>query len=464
MKNKEVSVGDGKLERDLSNRHIQLIALGGAIGTGLFLGSGKTIYLAGPSILLVYLIIGIILFFMMRALGEILLSNLNYRSFNDIVGDLLGERAAFYTGWTYWFCWITMGTANIIAVVEYTQKWWPDIYVWIPSGMCIVLLLVLNLLSVRLFGETEFWFSMIKIIAILFLIGIGVYLMFTGFISPAGDKAKLSNIWEYGGFFPKGIMGFYAGFQIAVFAFVGIELVGTTAAEAKNPMKTLPKAINAIPIRIIFFYVFALISIMVITPWINISPTKSPFVEVFDIVGIPAAASIVNFVVLTSAASAANSSVYSLSRLVYGLATDKQAPKSMQKLSTRHVPNNALIFSVVCLALATLILLMIPSLITAFTLITTISTVCFIFIWAMIMFSYLAYRCKRPHQHKKSIYKMPGGCFMAYLVLAFFIFVVVLFFLKDDTRLALYLTPIWFMIVFLGEWLLRYRRSKVHFF
>lgn len=456
MKNEEKN--NSELERNLSNRHIQLIALGGAIGTGLFLGSGKTIFLSGPSILLVYLIIGVMLFFMMRALGEILLSNLNYRSFNDIASDLLGDRAAFYIGWTYWFCWITMGTANIIAVVEYTQKWWPDVYVCIPSGISIILLLTLNLLSVRLFGEAEFWFSMIKISAILFLIGISVYLVVIGFVSPNGDEAKLSNIWQYGGIFPTGVTGFFAGFQISVFAFVGIELVGAMAAEAKNPRVTLPKAINAIPIRIVFFYVFALISIMVITPWININPAKSPFVEVFDIAGISAAAGIVNFVVLTSAASAANSSVYSLSRMIYGLSIDKQAPQIMKKLSKCHVPNNALIFSVVCLSLATFVLLVVPSLVDAFTLITTVSTVCFIFIWIMIMFSYLAYRRKKPLLHAKSIYKMPGGKIMAYFVLGFFFFILVLLFFENDTRMALCFTPIWFVIVCIGDWF--YFRNK----
>ena len=221
MDNKNKS-GEG-LERGLSNRHIQLIALGGAIGTGLFMGAGKTISLAGPSILLVYTIIGIMLFFVMRALGEVLLSNTNYRSFNDIAGDLLGDRAAFFTGWTYWFCWITMGTANVIAVVEFSWYWWPNLPIWLPSGLCIILLYGLNLVSVKVFGELEFWFSMVKIIAIVFLIIVGIYLVSTNFVSPTGTEAKLSNIWAHNGFFPNGMMGFFAGFQIAVFAFVGGE-------------------------------------------------------------------------------------------------------------------------------------------------------------------------------------------------------------------------------------------------
>lgn len=442
---------DGELERGLSNRHIQLIALGGAIGTGLFMGSGKTIHLAGPSILLVYLIIGVMLFFVMRALGEVLLSNLKYRSFNDIAGDLLGEKAAFFTGWTYWFCWITMGTANLIAVVQFTHYWWPDLPVWLPSGLCLVLLYILNVVSVRWFGELEFWFSMIKIVAIIFLILVGAYLVITGFVSPTGNEAKLSNIWAYGGIFPNGITGFFAGFQIAVFAFVGIELVGMTAAETRDPLVTLPKAINAIPIRIIIFYLFALMAIISVTPWIHISADKSPFVETFDLAGIAAAAGIINFVVLTSAASAANSAVYSISRQVYGLAIDGQAPNAMSKLSKRNIPGNSLMFSIICLAVTTLVLLASPTIMDAFTTITTISSVCFIFVWTIIILFYMAYRRKKPEEHAKSIYKMPGGVYMCYAVLAFFVFVIILLTLQQDTLRALILTPIWFIVLFVAD-------------
>lgn len=460
MRTKEEAKETGELKRGLSNRHIQLIALGGAIGTGLFMGSGKTIYLAGPSILLVYLIIGVMLFFVMRALGEVLLSNLKYRSFNDIAGDLLGEKAAFFTGWTYWFCWITMGTANLIAVVQFTHYWWPWLPVWLPSGLCLILLYVLNVVSVRWFGELEFWFSMIKIIAIVFLILVGAYLVVTGFVSPSGNEAKLSNIWDYGGIFPKGIGGFFAGFQIAVFAFVGIELVGMTAAETRDPMVTLPKAINAIPIRIIIFYLFALMAIISVTPWTSISPDQSPFVETFDLAGIAAAAGIINFVVLTSAASAANSAVYSLSRQVYGLAVDGQAPKVMSKLSKRDIPGNSLIFSIVCLALTTFVLLASPTIMDAFTTVTTISSVCFIFVWTIIILFYMAYRRKKPTEHKTSIYKMPGGIFMCYAVLAFFVFVIILLTLERDTLHALILTPIWFIVLFIADFIRKRHEKK----
>lgn len=278
------------LRRNLTNRHIQLIAIGGAIGTGLFMGSGKTISLAGPSIIFVYMIIGFMLFFVMRAMGELLLSNLEYKSFSDFAADLLGPWAGYFTGWTYWFCWVVTGMADVVAITAYAQFWFPGLSDWVASLAVILLLLGLNLATVKMFGEMEFWFAMIKIVAIVALIVVGLVMVMMHFKSPTGVEASFAHLWNDGGWFPKGLSGFFAGFQIAVFAFVGIELVGTTAAETKDPEKSLPRAINSIPLRIIMFYVFALIVIMSVTPWSSVVPSKSPFVELFVLVGLPAAA------------------------------------------------------------------------------------------------------------------------------------------------------------------------------
>lgn len=438
------------LRRSLSNRHLQLIAIGGAIGTGLFMGSGKTISLAGPSIVLVYLIIGVVLFFVMRAMGELLLSNLEYKSFIDFCTDLLGPWAGFFCGWTYWFCWIITAIADVIAIAAYAQFWFPGLAPWIPAVLCVLLLLSLNLATVRMFGEMEFWFALIKIVAICALIVTGFGLVAWGFHSPAGNQASFSNLWNDGGFFPKGLGGFFAGFQIAVFAFVGIELVGTTAAETADPQRNLPKAINSIPIRIIIFYVLSLVVIMSVTPWHLVEPGKSPFVELFVLAGIPAAASLINFVVLTSATSSANSGIFSTSRMLYGLAEEKHAPKAFTKLSKAAVPSRGLLFSCFCLLLGATLVYMIPNLITAFTLVTTLAAVLFMFVWSLILFAYIAYRRKRPQLHAASNYKMPGGVFMCWVCLAFFAFVIALLTLQADTREALFATPIWFVLLAAG--------------
>ncbi|MFY3758300.1 D-serine/D-alanine/glycine transporter, partial [Escherichia coli] len=183
---------------------IQLIAIGGAIGTGLFMGSGKTISLAGPSIIFVYMIIGFMLFFVMRAMGELLLSNLQYKSFSDFAADLLGPWAGFFTGWTYWFCWVVTGIADVVAITAYAQFWFPGLSQWIVSLLCVLVLLTLNLATVKMFGEMEFWFAMIKIVAIIGLIITGVVMIATHFQSPNGSVASLSHLWNDGGMFPKG--------------------------------------------------------------------------------------------------------------------------------------------------------------------------------------------------------------------------------------------------------------------
>lgn len=451
--------GEEHLRRNLTNRHIQLIAIGGAIGTGLFMGSGKTISLAGPSIIFVYMIIGFMLFFVMRAMGELLLSNLEYKSFSDFAADLLGPWAGYFTGWTYWFCWVVTGIADVVAITAYAQFWFPGLSDWVASLAVVLLLLGLNLATVKMFGEMEFWFAMIKIVAIVALILIGLGMVLMHFESPTGSVASFSNLWNDGGWFPKGLSGFFAGFQIAVFAFVGIELVGTTAAETKDPEKSLPRAINSIPIRIIMFYVFALIMIMSVTPWSSVVPDKSPFVELFVLAGLPAAASIINFVVLTSAASSANSGVFSTSRMLYGLAQDGVAPKRFALLSKRAVPSSGLTFSCVCLLGGVVLIYLIPNVVTVFTMVTTVSAILFMFVWSIILCSYMVYRKQRPHLHEKSIYKMPFGRLMCWVCLAFFAFVIVLLTLEADTRQALMVTPLWFVILGLGWIFIRKRRS-----
>lgn len=450
------------LERALSNRHIQLIAIGGAIGTGLFMGSGKVISLAGPSVIFVYTVIGIMLFFVMRAMGELLLSNLAYKSFADFAADLLGPWAGFFTGWTYWFCWIVTGMADIVAITGYTRFWWPDIPLWLPATVTILLLFSLNLATVKAFGETEFWFAIIKVITILLLIVVGGYMVVTGFQSPDGSRAALSNLWNDGGLFPQGAMGFVGAFQIAVFAFVGIELVGTTAAETKDPTKTLPRAINWIPVRVLLFYVGALIAIMAVTPWRHISADRSPFVAMFSLAGLAVAAGVINFVVITSAASSANSGIYSTSRMIYGLACEGDAPRRFSRLSSRHVPALALTLSCAALLPAVALLYAGGSIIEAFTMVTTVSALLFMFVWGIILASYLKYVRTRPELHDRSVFKMPGGVIMCWVVYAFFAFVIWALAQASDTRTALLVTPVWFLILGAAWWgFMRHRPHHV---
>jgi D-serine/D-alanine/glycine transporter len=441
----EFNVAQQELKRDLKNRHVQLIAIGGTIGTGLFLGAGKAIQLAGPSIIFAYLIVGIALFFVMRALGELLLSNAGYQSFTDFAVDYIGPWAGYVTGWTYWFCWIMTAMADIIAVGVYVQYWF-NIPQWIPALICLIILLGLNLLTVKLFGELEFWFALIKVITILALIIVGIILLVIGFQTDTGT-VSVRNLWEYGGLFPNGVSGFLLSFQMVVFAFVGVELVGVSAAETANPQKNIPSAINKIPLRILFFYVGALFIILSINPWDQLNASSSPFVQVFSLVGIPIAAGIINFVVLTSAASACNSGLFSTSRILYNLSSHQQGPAQLAKLNKNHVPSNALLTSAVVLSIGALLSKLIPG--QAFNIVTTISAICFIWVWSIILISHIRYTKSRPDLRKKSTFKAPFTPIINYIILALFVFILIIMLFAEATRLSVLMTPLWFSLLFI---------------
>jgi D-serine/D-alanine/glycine transporter len=446
------------LHRGLSNRQIQLIAIGGAIGTGLFMGSGRTISHAGPAVLVVYGIIGFFVFFVLRAMGELLLSNLNYKSFVDFAADLLGPAAGFFIGWSYWFAWIVTGIAEIVAITGYAKFWWPDLPDWLPALVTVGLVLIFNLFSVRNFGEIEFWFALIKIAAIGCLVVVGVILVATDFVSPQGHRATVENLWNDGGFFATGFVGLISGFQIAFFAFVGVELVGTAAAETANPRRTLPRAINAVPVRVAIFYIGALMAILAVVPWRQFASGESPFVTMFSLAGLTAAASIVNFVVITSAASSANSGVFSTGRMLFGLADEGSAPPLFRRLNRGGVPAAALLVTAPLLLTSIPLLYAGSSVIGVFTLIATISSLLFMFVWTMIIVSYLVYRRRHPQRHADSTYKMPAGVQMCWAVLVFFAFVIWTLNTDQESAIALAWFPLWFVLLAAG-WLIVRRRS-----
>lgn len=449
-------MGKNQLQRELSNRHIQLIAIGGAIGTGLFLGAGQTIALTGPSILLTYIIIGFMLFMFMRGLGEILVANTNFKSFADVTNEYIGSFAGFVTGWTYWLCWIITGMAEVTAVAKYVSFWFPNVPNWLSALVCVLVLMSLNLLSAKLFGELEFWFAIIKIITIIALIVVGAIMIIMAYKTQFGH-ASLTNLYN-NGIFPKGMSGFVMSFQMALFSFVGIELIGVTAGETKDPKTTLPKAINSVPLRILVFYVGALAVIMSIIPWAQINPEESPFVRLFALIGIPFAAGIINFVVLTAAASSCNSGIFSNSRMLFGLSKKDQAPPILSSTNKNGVPHIAIFASCALLLIAALLNYIIPNATLVFTYITTVSTVLFIVVWALIIVAYINYHRRNPEAHKKATFKLPGGKYMGYAILVFFVLVFCLLFVNADTRIAVFLTPIWFIILCLMY--LRYKKVE----
>nr|WP_137606774.1 amino acid permease [Lactiplantibacillus daoliensis] len=455
MKASEQPAND-QLSRGLKSRHVQLIAIGGTIGTGLFLGAGQSIHLAGPSILIAYLVTGLVCFLLMRALGELLLSDLKTHSYIDFIKKYLGERTGFVAGWTYWVCWITIAMAEITAVGEYMQFWFPKLPQWIPGVIILILLLALNSVNVSAFGETEFWFAIIKIVAIVALIAVGIVMVVFSVKTPVGH-AGLGNLVNYGGFLPHGMKGFVLSFQMVLFSFIGIEMVGMTASETEDPKTVIPKAIDNIPIRIILFYVGSLFFLMAMYPWRYFSEAHSPFVQVFTNLGITSAAAIINFVVLTAAASSCNSALFSTGRMLFSLTYGGKSKfaRQMGKLSPSQVPRNALWFSTLVIGLAVLLNLLMPG--KVFSLIASVSTTCFIFIWGAIVLAHLAYRKKVGKQPSKK-FRMPFFPISDYLILAFLGFITIVLCLKTETLIALVASLIWLVVLYV----IKIVNEKVH--
>jgi amino acid transporter, AAT family len=434
--------------RGLKERHIQMIAIGGAIGVGLFLGSAKAIQQAGPSLLVSYAVAGVAIFLIMRALGELLLYRPVAGSFATYADEFVGPWAGFVTAWTYWLMWVVIAMAEITAAGIYMQYWLPGLPQWIPALIALVLLLGVNLIAVGVFGEFEFWFAIIKVVTIVGMIVLGLGIIVLG-ISELSHSASFSNLWSHRGFFPKGFKGPFLAWQVGMFAFLGVELIGVTAGEAQNPEKTIPSAINKVIWRILIFYIGALTIIMSLVAWNHLNPSQSPFVVVFSRVGIPTAAGIINFVVLTAALSSCNSGIFSTGRMLYTLAGYRQAPAALRKVSRHKVPAAGMMVSFVAMLGGVLLNYLIPA--NAFAYITSIATVCGLFVWGMVMFSHLSYRrvvnAGRLPEGKFRMPLTPGG---NWFVLGFLALVLVLLAFNHDTRIALYVTPIWVLVMVIG--------------
>lgn len=446
-----------ELARNLKSRHIQLMAIGGTIGTGLFLGAGQSIHLAGPAIVLAYLVTGLICFLIMRALGELLVADLTQQSFIESIKRYLGADWAVVTGWTYWICWLSLAMAEVTAIGVYARNWWPGLPQWLPGLIALVLLLLMNLVSVGLFGEAEFWFSLIKVVAIIALIVGGGVLLLMHRATPYGH-VSVSNLWHYGGIFPRGFDGFLMSFQMVVFAFTGIEMVGMTAGETADPGKAIPDAINKLPVRVILFYIGALLVIMMINPWYAVSPNNSPFVQVFHQVGIPGASDLINFVVLTAAASACNSSLFSTGRMLLSLTITSDNPKMkrLAKLSRTQVPARAVMVSAAIIAIAVLLNLFLPG--AVFALVSSVATISFLFVWVMIILAHWQFRRQNP---TGSEFKMPLHPLSDIIVLIFLAGVVVIMLRSRETAIATGAAVLWIAGVYTAQRLHR-RRTAQH--
>jgi L-asparagine transporter-like permease len=448
--------GEG-YQRGLGARQIQMIAIGGAIGTGLFLGAGKGISKAGPSLILAYAIAGFVIFLIMRALGELLLYRPVSGSFSDYAREFIGPFAGFVTGWTYWLFWVVTGITEVTAAAAYMTYWW-DIPQWLSALIFTVILYGANLISVKLFGELEFWFSMVKVTAIIGMILICAGILTLGF-SDAGDTASVSHLWSHGGFFPNGIGETLMTLQMVMFAFLAVELVGVTAGESKDPKTVLPKAINTVPWRIAVFYVGALIMILSVVPWTHFQPGVSPFVAAFEKMGLAAGAGIVNFVVLTAALSSCNSGMYSTGRMLRDLALNSQGPKLFTRLTASGTPLVGTTFSAALMMVGVWINYQWPG--KAFDYVVSFATISGMWAWIVILICQIRYRAKADRgELPRSEFRAPGAPYTSWFALAFIAMVIVMMGIDKDARISLYCAPLWGLILGVAYWVLKRRNPE----
>lgn len=442
------------LKRGLKNRHIQLIALGGAVGTGLFLGIAQTINMAGPSVLLGYAIGGFIAFLIMRQLGEMIVEEPVAGSFSHFAYKYWGSFAGFLSGWNYWAMFILVGMAELTAAGIYVQYWW-DIPTWISAAFFFVVINLINLTNVRLYGETEFWFAIIKVLAIIAMIIFGCYLLISG---KGGPQASVANLWQYGGFFPNGVTGLVMAMAVIMFSFGGLELVGITAAEAENPTHSIPKATNQVVYRILIFYIGSLFILLSLYPWINVVSGESPFVLIFHNIGDKFVSNSLNIVVLIAALSVYNSGVYSNSRMLYGLAKQGNAPHFLNTVTKRGVP----IVSIAISALATSGGILINYLLDgkALELLMSLVVTTLVINWVMICISNLKFRAVRIQEGVEPKFKALWYPFGNYLCLVFLFLILIIILMTDGIRISVILMPFWVMFLWIGFLFTKIRKKN----
>ncbi len=443
------------LKRGLKNRHVQLIALGGAIGTGLFLGTASTIKMAGPAVILSYAIGGFIAFLIMRQLGEMMAQEPVAGSFSNLAHTYWGDFPGMVSGWNYWMLYVLVGMSELTAVGVYVKYWFPSVENWQTIIVFFLVINAINLATVKIFGELEFWFASIKVAAIVSMILLGGYILLT---AGEGSPSTIKNLWAHGGFFPEGAYGVFISLAVVMFSFGGLELVGIAAAETDNPQKTIPQAVNQVIYRILIFYVGALIVLLALSPWNALggagkgaswaeAMAASPFVQIFSLIGIPSAAHVLNFVILTAALSVYNSGVYSNSRMLYGLALQGNAPRVFGTVNSRGVPIAALGLSSVSTMLCVGLNYIMPA--DALGLLMALVVAALVINWAMISLTHLKFRRSKEASNEKLVFKslwFPGANYLCLFFMGLVLFILCLIGMGS----AVALIPAWIFILAVG--------------
>lgn len=444
-----------RLHRGLKSRHIQLIALGGAIGTGLFLGVAESVRIAGPSVVLGYAIAGLVAFLIMRQLSEMMVDEPVAGSFGHFADKYCGRFAGFVSGWNYWVLYVLVSMAELSAVGVYVQYWFPDVPTWVSALGCFLIANGISMINVRAFGESEFWFSVVKVAAVVAMIVYGIFLLASG---GAGPQATVANLWQHGGFFAHGISGLVMSMAIIMFSFGGLEVIGITAAEADDPARSIPRATNQALWRILVFYVGALAVLLSLYPWNQIVPGASPFVLIFKALDAGIVAHVLNLVVLTAALSVYNSCVYSNSRMLYGLAVQGHAPRTLLKVTERGVPLASLGVSAVATMLCVGVNYALPG--KAVGVLMGLAVAGMLINWAMISWSHLRFRAAKRAAGEATAFPSPWYPFTNWLCLAYLAGIVAVMYLTPDLRMSVWMIPAWLVALWVGYVVAERRRAS----
>lgn len=428
-----------ELKRSMTAGQMEMISLGGAIGVGLFMGASSTIKWTGPSVLLAYIFVGVILYIVMRALGEMLYVDPGTGSFADYASEHVHPIAGYLAEWANVFQYIVVGISEVVATTEYLRFWWKGTSDWVAGAIIILFLLVANLASAKAYATLEFWFAMIKVVTIILMILLGFAVILFGF-GNGGHPVGFSNLWSHGGFFTGGLKGFFFSMAIIVGSYEGIELIGISAGEVSDPHKAIVKSVKSVLWRILIFYVGAIFVIVTIYPWNKLDSIGSPFVTTFAKVGITAAASVINFVVLTAALSGANSGIYSSSRMLYKLAHEGEAPKTFGHVSKRIVPSHAIIGITsgifVGFMLNVLAQFLNKSLANVFVIVYSSSVLPGMVAWFVILLAELRFRKKNPDLMKNHPFKLPLYPYSNYFALIMLVVIVIFMFINPETQIS----------------------------
>lgn len=428
-----------ELKRSMTAGQMEMISLGGAIGVGLFMGASSTIKWTGPSVLLAYIFVGVILYIVMRALGEMLYVDPGTGSFADYASEHVHPIAGYLAKWANVFQYIVVGISEVVATTEYLRFWWKGTSDWAAGVIIILFLLVANLASAKAYATLEFWFAMIKVVTIILMILLGFAVILFGF-GNGGHPVGFSNLWSHGGFFTGGLKGFFFSMAIIVGSYEGIELIGISAGEVSDPHKAIVKSVKSVLWRILIFYVGAIFVIVTIYPWNKLDSIGSPFVTTFAKVGITAAASVINFVVLTAALSGANSGIYSSSRMLYKLAHEGEAPKTFGHVSKRIVPSHAIIGITsgifIGFMLNVLAQFLNKSLANVFVIVYSSSVLPGMVAWFVILLAELRFRKKNPDLMKNHPFKLPLYPYSNYFALIMLVVIVIFMFINPETQIS----------------------------